>query len=72
MLGFSEECGQWKCTECGYVNKIDDSEVYFSEEERLSALQDPYNGMSDEDVIALMSSGKITSTVNARFCIFYF
>ena len=57
--GFSEECGQWKCTECGYVNKTDDSEVYFSEEERLSALQDPYNGMSDEDVIALMSYEEI-------------
>lgn len=57
--GFTEDCGQWKCTECGFINKIDDSEVYLSEEEHLSALQSPYNGMSDEDVIEVMSYEEI-------------
>lgn len=52
--GLTEDCGKWACTKCGYINLIDDSQVYLSEEERLAALDNPYNGMADEDVIAVM------------------
>ena len=58
--GFTEDCDEWKCTECGFVNKIDESEVYLSEEEHLAAIRNPYNGMSDEDVITLMSYEEVS------------
>ena len=33
--GFSENCDSWKCTECGFVNRIDTSMIYLSEAEFL-------------------------------------
>ena len=51
--GFNEECGEWTCTECGCVNKIDESQLYMSEDEYYSSKMDPYKGLSDEDVLAL-------------------
>jgi len=51
--GFSEECGAWKCFQCGYENKIDKSEIYLSEEEFQSDFYSPYKGLSDEDILAL-------------------
>lgn len=51
--GFTEDCGEWKCTECGHVNKIDVSELYLSEDEYQADLSNPYKGLSDEDVLKL-------------------
>ena len=51
--GFSENTGEWTCTECGYVNKIDESELYASEDEFQAEQRSPYKGLSDEDVLAL-------------------
>ena len=52
--GFSEHFGQWKCIECGKVARIDNSALYLSQEEYLENLKNPYKGLSDESVIALM------------------
>ncbi|MDY2606500.1 MAG: protein kinase, partial [Lachnospiraceae bacterium] len=53
--GFTEDCGKWKCTECGFVNVIDDSNLYLSDEEYQSDLHNPYKGMSDEELLEIMS-----------------
>lgn len=57
--GFSENCDSWKCTECGFVNRIDTSMIYLSEAEYQMSLSNPYKGMTDEDVIELMSYEEI-------------
>ena len=51
--GFSEDCGEWKCTKCGFVNKIDESELYTSDDEYRADLKNPYKGLSDTDALAL-------------------
>lgn len=51
--GFNEDCGTWTCTSCGHENVIDESEIYLSEEEFQSEKEDPYRGLSDEDMLAL-------------------
>ena len=51
--GFNEQCGEWKCKVCGFVNRITKSELYRSEDEYQAALGDPYRGLSDEAVLAL-------------------
>ena len=51
--GFSEDCGEWACSECGFINKIDPSELYFSEEEYQADAKSPYKGLSDKDLLAL-------------------
>lgn len=51
--GFNEECGEWSCTECGFVNKIDQSEIYVSDDEFKADFNSPYKGLSDEAVLAL-------------------
>ena len=51
--GFSEDCGEWKCTQCGFVNKIDVSELYASEEEFQADKRNPYRGLSDADALEL-------------------
>ncbi len=55
--GFNEDCGEWACTECGFVNKIDASEVYESEAEYQAFLKDPYKGLADEAVLELSKYG---------------
>ncbi len=52
--GFKENDGEWKCIECGFVNKIGQSEIYKSDDEYRVNLNNPYKGMSDEDVLKLM------------------
>ena len=51
--GFTEENEEWECAECGYKNKITESELYMSEDEYLGEQQNPYRGLSEEDVLAL-------------------
>ncbi len=51
--GFSENCGEWKCTRCGFVNKIDESELYTSDDEYRADLKNPYKGLSDADALEL-------------------
>ena len=51
--GFKEDCGEWKCVECGQVNKIDPNDLYASEDEYQADLNDPYRGLSDEEVLGL-------------------
>ncbi len=51
--GFTEEYGEWTCTECGHTNPINMSEVYTSEAEYQAALRDPYRGLADEAVLEL-------------------
>ena len=51
--GFRDNNGEWTCTECGYVNRIDESELYASEDEFQAEQHSPYKGLSDEDVLAL-------------------
>ena len=57
--GFREDCGEWKCTECGFVNRIDASEVFASDDEYRRELQNPYRGLSDEAVLALSCYGEV-------------
>ena len=52
--GFKEECGEWKCVECGHINKIDPDDLYASEDEYQADLKDPYRGLSDEEVLEIM------------------
>lgn len=51
--GFIDEASEWTCRECGYKNRLDETEVYLSEDEYQAELQNPYRGMSDEDVLEL-------------------
>lgn len=51
--GFSEDCGEWTCSECGFVNKIDNSEVYLSDDEFRADFNSPYRGLSDEAMLQL-------------------
>lgn len=51
--GFSRDCGEFACTSCGFTNKIADSEIYASENEFQASLNNPYKGLSDEDVLEL-------------------
>lgn len=51
--GFSNDCGVFTCTKCGFINKIDSSEIYISEDEFQSSLMNPYKGLSDEEVLEL-------------------
>ena len=51
--GFSQNCGEWKCTRCGFVNKIDESELYTSDDEYRADLKNPYKGLSDSDALEL-------------------
>ncbi len=51
--GFHEGCGEWKCAECGFVNKIDESVLYDSEDEYEADLRNPFRGLSDEDALEL-------------------
>ena len=51
--GFSELCGEWACAECGFLNKIDESELYFSEDEYQASIRDPYRGLDAEEVLSL-------------------
>lgn len=51
--GFSLERTEWTCQQCNFINKIDVSEVYFSEEEYQASLSEPYKGMSDDAVLEL-------------------
>ena len=53
--GFTEKNGSWKCTACGFVNPLDKNHVYVSEDEYQAAVNAPYNGISNEDMLALMS-----------------
>ncbi len=51
--GFTEEDGEWACLECGFKNKVSESEIFLSEDEYLSDKNNPYKGLSDEDVLEL-------------------
>ncbi len=51
--GFTEDSGEWKCTKCGFVNKIDVSELYASEDEFQAEKSNPYRGLSDADAMEL-------------------
>ena len=51
--GFAEDAGKWKCTECGFINKIDPGEIYLSEEEFQAEKRSPYRGLSDEAMLEL-------------------
>lgn len=57
--GFTTDCGDWKCAACGFVNKIDPSEIYLSEDEYQSSLNNPYKGLSDEEVLELSDYDEI-------------
>ena len=51
--GFSNSVGEWECLECGYFNKIDESEIYATEEEYQLSLNDPTRGLSDNEILEL-------------------
>ena len=51
--GFHELCEEWKCSVCGFTNKIDKSKLYVSEDEYQASLRDPYKGLSNEDALSL-------------------
>ena len=59
QAGFTEDCGEWTCKICGHVNTIDESELYSSEDEYIAALENPYYGMCDEDILSLMNYEEI-------------
>lgn len=51
--GFHDRCGEFKCEVCGFVNRIDDSTLYDSEDEFQADLHNPYKGLTDEQVLKL-------------------
>ncbi|MBQ6441506.1 MAG: protein kinase [Lachnospiraceae bacterium] len=51
--GFRQQRGEWACTECGFVNKIAQSELYQTEDEFQASVHDPYKGLADDDALAL-------------------
>lgn len=57
--GFTEDCGRWECTECGYVNVIDESVVYLTDEEYQTDMANPYKGISNEQMLEIMSYEEI-------------
>ncbi len=53
QLGFDEKNGEWKCRKCGYMNEISAKETYSSDEEYRKELNNPYHGLSDDDLLEL-------------------
>ena len=53
QAGFTTDCGEWACTKCGFINKIDESETYASEDEFQSSRNNPYKGLTDDQVLEL-------------------
>lgn len=53
--GFKENDGSFKCLCCGFVNAIDEKNLYDSEDEYQSDLMNPYRGLTDEEVLRLSS-----------------
>lgn len=51
--GFDEKYGRWKCEFCGYENRLDPGEIYTTEEEFWAEKNNPYKGMTDEEVLML-------------------
>ena len=60
---------EWPCTNCGFVNKLSESEIYASEDEYQASQKDPYKGLSDADVLALSNYEEIDA-VNDREDVF--
>lgn len=63
--GFSNNKGQWNCLLCGTANRIDESEVYLSGDEYSIAMNDPYRGMSQQDVLAIAEYEEV-EPINGR------
>lgn len=57
--GFNDECGSWKCTQCGFENAINDDEVYASDDEYQAEMNNPYRGLSDEEILEIMEYEEI-------------
>ena len=57
--GFCTDQPQWTCTKCGAVNEISDRELYDTEDEYYADRDNPYKGMSDRDILALMQYEEI-------------
>ena len=57
--GFNDECGNWKCTQCGFENAINDDEVYASDDEYQAEMNNPYRGLSDEEILEIMEYEEI-------------
>lgn len=63
--GFAEALGEWECRECGFRGKLDKSEIYISDEEYEADCRNPYKGMSQEALMALMVY-KEKESINGR------
>lgn len=59
--GFKDNEGKWACTECGFVNDIDEKNLYDTEEDYIADLHNPYKGLSDEQVLHITSFVKVRS-----------
>ena len=59
--GFNDNCGEWQCSECGYINKIDQSEIFQSDDEYQAAKNSPYKGMNESAVLEIMTYEEIKS-----------
>lgn len=64
--GFDESKGEFVCLKCGFSNSLEDSAVFESEDEYLSYMKDPYRGLSDEDVLALLAYSDIGNIDNRK------
>ncbi len=51
--GFVDHGEEWGCTECGFVNRIDESQIYASEDEFQAEKRSPYKGLPNEAALAL-------------------
>jgi len=49
--GFRDNNGTWKCACCGYENAIDEKNLYDTEEAFEADLNNPYKGLTDEQVL---------------------
>ena len=51
--GFDEESEVFVCRKCGFENKLDESNLYESEDERIMDSNNPYKGLSDDAILEL-------------------
>lgn len=64
--GFWEKCGEWKCLNCGFTNKINSTTLFASEDEYLRELQNPYRGLSNEQILKLSELEEVEYIENRK------
>ena len=66
---FRDDLGEWTCTECGKINRISESEIFRSEDEYEAFQRNPYQGLTDDELMELLQYQDVGS-IDAREDIF--